>query len=118
MPSASTVSLATSGSGAWTVSTNPPTGVFCAEAHGRRHARRKCSRLTGVVIKLYGTANGFGWKMDEVIGAQIVSVPMSLPLNMADQTFQSLMKWLAGAFLGIGLIGNLAAAVVAPRKRQ
>ena len=56
--------------------------------------------------------------MDEVIGAQIVSVPMSLPLNMADQTFQSLMKWLAGAFLGIGLIGNLAAAVVAPRKRQ
>ena len=69
------------------------------------------------MIKLYGTANGFGWKMNEVIGAQIVSVPMSLPLNMADQTFQSLMKWLAGAFLGIGLIGNLAAAVVAPRKR-
>jgi hypothetical protein len=69
------------------------------------------------MIKLYGTANGFGWKMDEVIGAQIVSVPMSLPLSMADQTFQSLMKWLAGAFLGIGVIGNLAAAVVFPRKR-
>jgi protein-histidine pros-kinase len=70
------------------------------------------------MIKLYGTANGFGWKMDEVIGAQIVSVPMSLPLNMADQSFQSLMKWLAGAFLGIGLVGNLAAAVVVPRNRQ
>jgi Protein of unknown function (DUF3365) len=70
------------------------------------------------MIKLYGTANGFGWKMDEVIGAQIVSVPMSLPLSMADQTFQSLMKWLAGAFLGIGLIGNLAAVIVVPRKRQ
>jgi hypothetical protein len=68
------------------------------------------------MIKLYGTANGFGWKMDEVIGAQIVSVPMSLPLQMADQTFQSLLKWLAGAFLGISLIGNLAAAVVVPRK--
>jgi Protein of unknown function (DUF3365) len=66
------------------------------------------------MINLYGTANGFGWKMDEVIGAQIVSVPMSLPLQMADQTFQSLLKWLAGAFLGISLIGNLAAAVVVP----
>ena len=70
------------------------------------------------MIKLYGTANGFGWKMDEVIGAQIVSVPMSLPLNMADQTFQSLVKWLAGAFLGIGMIGNLAAAIIVPRKRE
>ena len=56
--------------------------------------------------------------MDEVIGAQIVSVPMSLPLNMADQTFQSLTKWLAGAFLGIGVVGNLAALVVVPRKRE
>lgn len=64
------------------------------------------------MIKLYGTANGFGWKMDEVIGAQIVSVPMSLPLHTADATFQSLVKWLAGAFLGIGLVGNLAATVV------
>jgi hypothetical protein len=57
-------------------------------------------------------------RRDEVIGAQIVSVPMSLPLSMADQTFQSLMKRLAGAFLGIGLIGNLAAVIVVPRKRQ
>ncbi len=70
------------------------------------------------MIKLYGTANGFGWKMDEVIGAQIVSVPMSLPLTMADQTFQSLTKWLAGAFLGIGVVGNLAAWVGVPRKRE
>jgi protein-histidine pros-kinase len=70
------------------------------------------------MIKLYGTANGFGWKMDEVIGAQIVSVPMSVPLKMADATFQSLLKWLAGAFVGIGLVGNFAAMVVARRPPQ
>ena len=29
------------------------------------------------MIKLYGSQNGFGWKPGEVIGAQIVSVPMS-----------------------------------------
>jgi formylglycine-generating enzyme required for sulfatase activity len=39
-------------------------------------------------------------------------------VGFRDQTFQSLMKWLAGAFLGIGLIGNLAAVVVVPRQRQ
>ena len=60
------------------------------------------------MIKLYGTANGFGWKMDEIIGAQIVSVPMSLPLSMANETFQSLVKWLAGSFVAIVLVGNLA----------
>lgn len=70
------------------------------------------------MIKLYGTANGFGWKMDEVIGAQIVSVPMSVPLKMANATFQSLLKWLAGAFVGIGLVGNFAAIVVARRPLQ
>ena len=64
------------------------------------------------MIKLYGTANGFGWKMDEIIGAQIVSVPMSLPLSMANETFQSLVKWLAGSFMGIVLVGNLAVAAV------
>src|SRR5207237_4757672 len=29
------------------------------------------------MIALYGGENGFGWKPGEVIGAQIVSVPMS-----------------------------------------
>jgi hypothetical protein len=34
---------------------------------------------------------------------------------MASATFQSLLKWLAGAFAGIGLVGNLAAMVVLRR---
>ncbi len=70
------------------------------------------------MIKLYGTANGFGWKMDEVIGAQIASVPMSRLLRMANATFPWLLKWLAGAFAGIGLVGNLAAMVVLRRLPQ
>ena len=70
------------------------------------------------IVKFYGTSNGFGWKMDEIIGAQIVSVPMSLALEIANQTFHSLLKWLTGAFFGIGLTGNLAAAFVVARKRR
>ena len=67
------------------------------------------------MIKLYWRANGFGWKMDEIIGVQIVSVPMSLPLSMANETFQSLVKWLAGNFAGIVLVGNLAALAAVSR---
>ena len=30
------------------------------------------------MVALYGTENGFGWKLNETIGAQIFSVPMSI----------------------------------------
>ena len=56
--------------------------------------------------KLYSDANGFGWKMDEIVGAQVVSVPMSLPVGMADETWKNLTLWLAGAFATIALAGN------------
>ena len=37
-------------------------------------------RAPKTLIDKYGQANGFGWKLNEVIGAQVVSVPMSVPL--------------------------------------
>ena len=43
------------------------------------------------MIKQYGTANGFGWKLHDVIGAQIISVPASLPNAMAARAFRALM---------------------------
>lgn len=64
------------------------------------------------MIKLYGTANGFGWKMDEIIGAQVVSVPMSVPLGVANTTWQKLTGWLVGAFGAVLVAGNLGAAVL------
>ena len=67
------------------------------------------------MIKLYGTANGFGWKLDEIIGAQVVSVPMSVPLTMAQTTWRKLTGWLTGAFGAVLLAGNLCAAVLTLR---
>ncbi|MCE9610094.1 MAG: DUF3365 domain-containing protein [Chthoniobacter sp.] len=58
------------------------------------------------MVKLYSTANGFGWKMDEIIGAQVVSVPTALPTGLADQAWHQLLLSLGGAFAAIGLIGN------------
>ncbi len=37
------------------------------------------------MLDVYGGANGFGWKMNEIIGAQVVSVPMSVPIERADR---------------------------------
>jgi hypothetical protein len=59
------------------------------------------------MIKLYGTANGFGWKLDDIIGAQIVSVPLAVPLQLAEAAFQSLLWWFVGAFLVILFGANL-----------
>src|SRR4028119_404599 len=42
-------------------------------------------------IKLYGSKHGFGWQFNEVIGAQIVSVPMSYPIKLANQTFKAFL---------------------------
>jgi protein-histidine pros-kinase len=68
------------------------------------------------MIKLYGSANGFGWKMNDVIGAQIVSVPMALPVQIAEHVFRTLILWLAGAFVVILAFGNLA-FILLTRKR-
>jgi len=50
------------------------------------------------MIKLYGPANGFGWKLNEVVGAQVVSVPMSLPLRSAQNAFYAFMGSLVAVF--------------------
>jgi HAMP domain-containing protein len=50
------------------------------------------------MIKLYGTANGFGWKHNEIVGAQIVSVPMEVPVGNARRAFLTFMGSLAAVF--------------------
>ena len=43
------------------------------------------------MVQLYGPANGFGWKEGEMVAARIVSVPLSLPVEMADRAFKQLL---------------------------
>jgi HAMP domain-containing protein len=65
------------------------------------------SAAPATMLDMYGSSNGFGWKLDEVIGAQIVSVPMSLPLDRADRTFKVFLSLLVGVFLVIALLLNI-----------
>jgi len=59
------------------------------------------------LVDRYGPSNGFGWKTGEVLGARIVSVPMTVPLKEADHAFTVVMGLLAAVFLFIGGALNL-----------
>jgi len=67
------------------------------------------------MIKVYGTANGFGWKPDEIVGAQIVSVPMSVPFEIADSAFKKLVVYLGAIGLGTMLVLDLALVMIVIR---
>lgn len=51
------------------------------------------------MIRTYGSDNGFGWKNGETVAAQIVQVPMAVPIQMAQAGFRDLMVSLGGIFL-------------------
>ena len=59
------------------------------------------------MLDLYGRNNGFGWELNSVVGAQVVSVPMSLPLARADKAFNIFMASLTGIFAFIWLLLNV-----------
>lgn len=77
------------------------TNAACLSCHSTVEAAPR------TVIEKYGPANGFGWHLNEVIGAQVVSVPMSVPLARAEQTFKIFMASLVGIFLAIGIVLNV-----------
>ena len=59
------------------------------------------------MVKKYGAHNGFGWKHNEIIGAQIVNVPMAVPIARADATFNAFMIILGSVFATIWLVLNV-----------
>ena len=88
-----------------------PTGMMLYYARPIRITNQACLTCHGMIedapktmIDLYGPANGFGWKMEEVVGSQIVSVPFALAVNNANETFYVLMSLVAGVFLTLYLM--------------
>ncbi len=55
----------------------------------------------------YGSVNGFGWKINQVVGAQIVSVPMTVPFARAQKTFATFMGSLIGVFIFVAFLLNI-----------
>jgi hypothetical protein len=61
----------------------------------------------------YGKENGFGWQMNEVVAAQVVSVPLAVAQQRADALFGSVVKVLIGAFALTMLLVNAVIYIVA-----
>ncbi|MGJ5628131.1 c-type heme family protein [Nostoc sp. CALU 1950] len=72
------------------------------------------------MINLYGTANGFGWKLNEIVGAQIISVPANNVINKANQSSLLIILIVSTIFIATILLVNLFLnrQVVMPLKRM
>jgi protein-histidine pros-kinase len=76
-------------------------GAACLRCHDT------AERAPATMIAKYGSANGFGWKAGEIIGAQIVQVPETSAVARAEATFRVFMASLAGVLLTIAAALNL-----------
>lgn len=65
----------------------------CLECHSTP------SVAPAAMIAKYGSGHGFGWKQGTVVAAQIVSVPMSLPIQIANEAFHRLLLYLIVAMV-------------------
>ncbi len=82
----------------------------CLACHG------KVEDAPASMLANYGNANGFGWKLNQVVGTQVVKVPMSVQLQRADQEFRTFMLSMIVIFIFTVVILNilLNAIVIKP----
>jgi protein-histidine pros-kinase len=64
------------------------------------------------MIKVYGDKNGFGWNYMDIVGAQVVSVPMSLPIRNANHVFVTFMASLGAILLVVFIVLNVMLSVM------
>jgi protein-histidine pros-kinase len=102
---------------------NTPTGASFFVARPIQVGSPACLRCHSTVdaapktmVERYGPANGFGWNLHEVVGAQIISVPTKVPLERAVNAFKVFMGSIAAVFIVIGVVLNvmLWAMVIRP----
>ena len=82
-----------------------PTGrsLYLAHPIAAKHACLVCHSVPEAapasMIRTYGPGNGFGWGENEIVSAQIVSVPMALPISIADKAYGRLLLYLIVIFI-------------------
>lgn len=71
------------------------------------------------VIDRYGPVNGMGWKLNEIVGAQIISVPANTVIAQARQSFVIIMAIVTIIFVMVILLVNylLNRNVINPLKK-
>ena len=64
----------------------------------------------------YGTTNGFGWHLNEIIAAQVVSVPVAVAQKRADAIFGRVAALWIGEFALMLLLINAVAYLIGNRR--
>lgn len=64
-------------------------------------------RAPASMVALYGDKNGFGWKLNEIVGAQIFSVPLKVAEEQTWQNLQFLIGAMSAIFLVLLLLINV-----------
>lgn len=82
----------------------------CLQCHGTPAA------APPAMLRLYGERGGFGWTHGEVVGTQLVTVPMALPLAQAARAWQDFMAVLLALFAAVFITLNamLSWLIVSP----
>lgn len=72
------------------------------------------------MVAIYGGQNGFGWRLGETIGAQIVTVPMSVPIAQAARVRLIFVGVFVAVFAMVFVLLNvlLGAMVIGPIDRM
>ncbi len=72
-------------------------------------------RAPAAMIRVYGRDNGFGWKQNDIVGAQVVTVPEALPIEIANRALRTLVIYLIAVALVTLLILDLVLVVTVIR---
>ncbi len=85
----------------------------CLTCHGTPAA------APAALVATYGRHNGFGWKLHQAVAAEIVSIPMTLPLREAQHAYLTFMAILLIMSVVVVVILNvlLHYSVIRPVKR-
>jgi protein-histidine pros-kinase len=59
------------------------------------------------MVEIYGPNNGYGWELNTVVAAQVVSVPLSVPMQRAQKALNTFMGSLAAVFLFVWVLLNI-----------
>ncbi|MGF1479987.1 MAG: DUF3365 domain-containing protein [Cyanophyceae cyanobacterium] len=90
------------------------TEASCLECHSTPSAAPRS------VVERYGTTNGYGWKLNEIVAAQMISVPADTVITQARRSFLLIMGIISAVFVTIILLLNLFLnrTVTRPLKRM
>jgi HAMP domain-containing protein len=86
------------------------TNAACLACHSTAEAAPK------TMTDIYGSTHGFGWKMNETVGAMIVSVPMAVPLQRANTLLHTYMWSLLAVFAFLFVTLNVTVHLFVTRR--